>query len=189
MAQLNITDSQLEQKFAEVSLPQGDTPEIADTITNLRNQIVLQEAATGHTQWQEDRNHEPRVKVLIADEEGNKKWINEGNECPEGFTVQESVDIANTAFSDLPADWKKENLLVNEGVVDVLMDKLESREALNEGTVDDVAAFVHEQWLLRNPWAKAGDLDVPFSELSEEEQEKDRQYVRAAMQDFLENIS
>jgi hypothetical protein len=57
------------------------------------------------------------------------------------------------------------------------------------GNIDGLASQVHDQWLSRNSWAKDGPLGVPYSELPEEEKQKDRDVITAAHEILSEMMS
>lgn len=85
--------------------------------------------------------------------------------------VKDGVDIANTAFSDLPHRWQVENLAAAKSAL----------AAVRVSTsVDQAATLVHQDWLSRNAgWARPDQL-VTFAQLSVVEQDKDRVVVRVA---------
>ena len=56
-------------------------------------------------------------------------------------------------------------------VVDILENGVEQRPG--ESQKDAIGRVIHDAWLSRNEWAKGGELDVPFTQLSAEEQDKD----------------
>ena len=102
-----------------------------------------------------------------------------GNENPtrmkdDGMGGQ--VDILNTSYSDLPAKWQAENKAQAESAIGLVARNMDSASMDIEG----LAAQIHEQWLSRNSWAKDGPLGVPYSELPEEEKQKDRDVITAA---------
>ena len=102
-----------------------------------------------------------------------------GNENPtrmkdDGMGGQ--VDILNTSYSDLPPKWQAENKAQAESAIGLVAKDLEGAM----GNIEGLAAQVHEQWLSRNSWAKDGPLGVPYSELPEEEKQKDRDVIIAA---------
>ena len=86
------------------------------------------------------------------------------------------VDILNTSYSDLPPKWQAENKAQAESAIALVAKDLEGAM----GNIEGLAAEVHEQWLSRNSWAKDGPLGVPYSELPEEEKQKDRDVIAAA---------
>ena len=102
-----------------------------------------------------------------------------GNENPtrmkdDGMGGQ--VDILNTSYSDLPPKWQAENKSQAESAISLVAKNMENAM----GNIDGLASEVHEQWLSRNSWAKDGPLGVPYSELPEEEKQKDRDVITAA---------
>jgi hypothetical protein len=102
-----------------------------------------------------------------------------GNENPtrmkdDGMGGQ--VDILNTSYSDLPPKWQAENKAQAESAIGLVARNMD--DAM--GNIEGLAAQVHEQWLSRNSWAKDGPLGVPYSELPEEEKQKDRDVIIAA---------
>ena len=102
-----------------------------------------------------------------------------GNENPtrmkdDGMGGQ--VDILNTSYSDLPPKWQAENKAQAESAISLVARNM--GDAM--GNIEGLAAQVHEQWLSRNSWAKDGPLGASYSELPEEEKQKDRDVVIAA---------
>lgn len=89
------------------------------------------------------------------------------------------IDIANVNYDNLPSDWQKEN----KDAANVVMEKLRGRYDLSYLEMREAASHVHDEWLKRssNSWAKGGELDVPFDELSYEEQRKDMVQVELGM--------
>jgi len=82
------------------------------------------------------------------------------------------VDIANTAYSDLPPKWQAENKAAAEGAARAVLE--------NPDDLERAADAVHKDWLTRNgdsapPWQKQS-----YKYLPEEEKEKDRVVARAA---------
>jgi len=102
-----------------------------------------------------------------------------GNESPtrmkdDGMGGQ--VDILNTSYSNLPPKWQAENKAQAESAIGLVSRNMS--DAM--GNVEGLAAQVHEQWLSRNSWAKDGPLGASYSELPEEEKQKDRDVITAA---------
>ena len=130
-------------------------------------------AAELHEDWRKTRLtsdgiYEPRWKK-IKDEEFIK---NLPENLPEYIRVNEGVyeiDIANCSYNMLSADWQAENKAAGEVVAKILkMQRIGAKL-----TIEEIGSFIHNEWLKRNEWAKGGELDVPFTELSKEEQDKD----------------
>ena len=102
-----------------------------------------------------------------------------GNESPtrmkdDGMGGQ--VDILNTSYAELPAKWQAENKAQAESAIGLVAKDMSG--AMDN--LENLAAQVHEQWLSRNSWAKDGALGVPYSELPEEEKQKDRDVITSA---------
>jgi len=111
-----------------------------------------------------------------------------GNESPtrmkdDGMGGQ--VDILNTSYSDLPPKWQAENKAQAESAIGLVSRNMS--DAM--GNIEGLAAQVHEQWLSRNSWAKDGPLGVSYSELPEEEKQKDRDVITAAYEILSEMMS
>jgi hypothetical protein len=91
-----------------------------------------------------------------------------------------SVDIANTPFDRLPADWQAEN----RDAASVLMELLTTHPARDPGNAQQrhaAGAAIHRAWLSRNTWAAGGALDVPFDDLPHDEQDKDINQIVTAL--------
>jgi hypothetical protein len=86
------------------------------------------------------------------------------------------VDILNTSYADLPPKWQAENKAQAESAISLVARNM--GDAM--GNIEGLAAQVHEQWLSRNSWAKDGPLGASYSELPEEEKQKDRDVITAA---------
>lgn len=85
------------------------------------------------------------------------------------------------SYNELPEDWKGENKASAEVAVDLALDARKDGRALDESFVEEASASIHEKWLERNgSWAPE-DQKLPYEELSEEEKEKDRVVMRAAI--------
>ena len=104
-----------------------------------------------------------------------------GNENPtrmkdDGMGGQ--VDILNTSYAELPPKWQAENKAQAEAAIGLVSKDMSG--AMDN--LENLAAQVHEQWLSRNSWAieQKSPLAVPYSELPEEEKQKDRDVITAA---------
>ena len=111
-----------------------------------------------------------------------------GNENPtrmkdDGMGGQ--VDILNTSYSDLPSKWQAENKSQAESAIGLVASNMDNAM----GNIDGLASQVHDQWLSRNSWAKDGPLGVSYSELPEEEKQKDRDVITAAHEILSEMMS
>ena len=144
-------------------------------------QVPKQEAVTAlatalHEDWrktrlQEDGSYEPRVKPTK-----DEAWV--------ASHGTDQVDIANTVYPELPTDWQAENKAAAEVVVDVMDEANGVIDLSNEEQRAFAGGKIHDAWLSRNEWAKGGELDVPFDQLSPVEQAKDIDQVVIAQQVF-----
>ena len=123
------------------------------------------------TRLQDDGSFEPRIKGTK-----DEAWVADHG--------TDQVDIANTAFPELPTDWQAENLAAAEVVVDVLGEANGAVDLTNEVQRDYVGGKIHDAWLSRNDWAAGGELDVPFAQPPPVEQAKDLDQMVIAQQVF-----
>ncbi len=93
----------------------------------------------------------------------------------------DTVDIANTAFAELPEDWQGENLKAAKVAIDLVYGKMMAGQELTEEVLQELSAIVHDKWLERNPWEKDGPLGVPYEKLEPIEKEKDTVQLRDAI--------
>ena len=99
------------------------------------------------------------------------------------------VDLATTAYADLPEHWQEMNRVAARGLLGELFPRLaamalRSLDLSDEVTRGMVGAVLHSFWLEHNAWAKDGPLGVPFAQLPREEQDKDIAQVEA-LRDIL----
>lgn len=157
-----------------------------------------------HDDWRnnrklEDGTYTPRWKVT-KDEEyepiDGKSRINEQGEL--------EVDIANLSFNELPKEWQKENLEAGIAATSIIGNRTE----LSNEEMEAASEKVHNEWCSRrmdvirrymNELERRGvneeeikvktnekfewdlSLMVDYSELSEEEKQKDRNQVIQAL--------
>jgi hypothetical protein len=88
------------------------------------------------------------------------------------------IDILNTSYAELTPKWQAENKAQAQSAIGVVSKNMDS--AIEN--IEELSAQVHEQWLSRNSWAieQKSSLAVPYSELPEEEKQKDRDVITAA---------
>lgn len=141
-----------------------------------KQEAIAAVASALHEDWrktrlQEDGSFEPRVKGTK-----DEAWI--------ATHGTDQVDIANTTYGELPADWQAENKAAAEVVVDVMEEANGAVDLSNEEQRTYVGSRIHDAWLQRNTWAAGGELDVPFDQLPPAEQAKDLDQVVIAQQVF-----
>lgn len=152
-----------------------------------RKSIKEQTAGLGsklHDEWREPRKkedgtYESRVKVLVKTEEGKEKWFNE-EKVPSNSTEIRRQDIANTDYENLDPAWQEDNRAAAEVAVNLVWEAKTSGKELDDSFIEEASSAVHEKWKERNPWEEK--LQVPYSELPEDEKEKDRAQVRKAIE-------
>lgn len=126
-----------------------------------------------HEKWRQDRKnsnglYEPRVEPT-----SDQAWIK--------LNQKEKVDLANTDYDDLPTDWQHENKLSAEVAINEIYKAQELGIELDNSFVEKSSELIHQKWLERNGNSKFLYQDLPYSELSEEEKEKDRDVIRGAI--------
>lgn len=135
-----------------------------------RDQLVAAVAAAAHEDW--------RVQYRSAN--GDTPRIKKTKDpafLARGIT---EVDIAALAYAELPSDWQAENKAGAECAVDQVLAALE-RRALDAAFIEEASAAQHAKWLERNgSWAPASQ-QLPYAQLTEDEKEKDRFFVRRAI--------
>jgi hypothetical protein len=153
----------------------GSTPEqmakkneTAERIKSLGSQL--------HEEWRKPRyredskDYEPRIKKTK-----DEVWSQ-----AHGGAVE--VDIANTLYEGLPSEWQGENKISAEIAVTEVEKAIEAGIPLDEFFIEAASSTLHDRWLERNgSWAPA-EQNKPYTELSEEEKEKDRVIIRKAVE-------
>lgn len=133
-------------------------------------------ASALHEDWRscrkrEDGTFEPRWKKIK--DAAFVSQLDENN-LPANIRKADNgyeIDIANTPYENLSADWQEENRAAGEVVGTLLT-------CGYSVPLEEVGDYIHMKWLERNEWAKGGELDVPYKDLPLEEQMKDiRQYM------------
>lgn len=139
-------------------------------------QFVIEVAAAFHEAWRAGRrkpdgSFEPRLK-----ETKDPAWIQAHG--------SNQVDIANTAYAGLPADWQAENKASAEISVQFVLAAKGAQ--LPPQAIEQGSTLIHIKWLERNQWAKGGELDKPYAALPEPEKQKDREALYQAIHKGLE---
>ena len=123
--------------------------------------VVVDLAAALHDRW--------RVGRRLSDGTIEPRWKEGGGA---------RVEIANTAFGDLPPVWRAENEAAARGALEAVC------RLGTAATVEAVAEAVHDQWLARrvaHGEVVPGELAVPFGELCQAEADKGRDVARVAL--------
>ena len=146
----------------------------------MRNLIVSVVASLAHEDWRNEwrrQNGEKPYFKTTADEE----WIAANN----GTT---DVDMAATAYADLPPDLQNRDRLRANIAVGAVLAASKVKCALNDRFVEETAAAVHAKWTERNGNGAAEGTEKQFVELPNGEKEKDRLFVRRAIDAYRQHI-
>jgi hypothetical protein len=138
---------------------------------NSRDDLIAAVASAAHedwrTQYKATNGDTPRVKKT-KDTAFNERGITE-------------VDIAALSYSELPSDWQAENKAGATCAVDCVLAALEAGRELDDSFIEEASATQHDDWLTRNGEWAPDEQKRPYSELSEDDKEKDRFFVKQAI--------
>lgn len=153
--------------------------DVMKSSSKTREALSYSMGADLHESWragrkQEDGTFEPRMKKTK-----DEAWI-----AAHGTN---EVDIANCTFAELPADWKGENLEAAKVAVNLVYGKVMTNQEITEDMLQEMSSVVHDEWVKRNDWVLNPDygdpvLAKPYAELPVEEQEKDTNQLRQAIE-------
>lgn len=153
------------QKYKEAQKENNVPPRTTLFFADKEFQVSLLAGAL-HLAWQREykklNGETPRIKTT-----NDKKWIKEQG--------TDQVDIANTNYEKLPADWQAENKAAAEFIVKEFVEKEVDIHLSDTKSANEIGEKIHQEWLRRNSWAKEGPLGVKFIHLTKEEQDKDLQ--------------
>ncbi len=92
------------------------------------------------------------------------------------------IDIAALDYAHLPSDWQYERRIGSQIALDAVLGAGESNWKMDQDFIEAVSAELHARWLERN-WSRAVEAQKSqYLNLSEEEKEKDRVFVRTAIE-------
>ncbi len=145
-------------------------------------QLAEQLASELHESWRAPRKleegvYEPRWKTT-----SDEAWISEHE--------TDQVDIANTQYASLPANWQQENRESAHSAMETVHGLMLRRSWLNEQYMEHASTKVHDAWIQRHKdesWAEEAGLLKPYAELPEEEKKKDRDIVIRATDIYRAN--
>ncbi len=131
-----------------------------------------------HEAWRtprkkDDGTYEPQIKTTE-----DQDWI-------ENHAGSNEVDIANTPFPELPQDWQTSNADSMDVALNEIFYAIENGQSLDVAFIEDASVALHDDWLSRNKDNALPEQAVPFSELSEEDQERDRAIIRIALKTYV----
>jgi len=93
----------------------------------------------------------------------------------------EDIDIANTSYGELPEDWKGKNKISAEVAISQVYVAISQQKELNDSFIENASSVIHDKWLERNKDLTPTEQYRPYSELSEEEKDKDRTIIKKAI--------
>jgi hypothetical protein len=140
----------------------------------LEDVLVKKLASNLHEQWRAQHEinnpiiHVPELKITQ-----DKKFIEKYG--------ADSVDIANISYEELPEDLRVENQAAAMEVAKLVLEGIGKKKNLDEKLIEEISAKVHSKWLERNVDLASSEQKRPYSELGENEKEKDRSQVRMAI--------
>ncbi|WP_326819617.1 hypothetical protein [Streptosporangium sp. NBC_01756] len=142
--------------------------------TTLTNRRVEKIAGRFHDKWRaprklSDNTYDPRVKPTT-----DAAWIKKHG--------TDQVDIANTRYRSLPADWKHENReSARIGVQLIDEARASGVNVRGERFMEKASSVVHDRWLVRNGSWASEEQRLPYELLSHAEKEKDRDVIRTVL--------
>jgi len=125
-----------------------------------REELMRSLASRLHEEWRAKRKKEDGSFESRLKETKDALWT-------QSHAGQTEIDIANTAFADLPRDWQEENLLAAK----VALEKLE-----------DVLNLIHDRWLDRNDENASPEQKTQYSRLPKGEKAKDIAILEEAIE-------
>lgn len=157
----------------EATFPQHYISRYCGALSHKRDTLVRVVAGQAHEDWRREWRVQNGAKTRVKDTT-DASW----SAAHGGATT---CDIAVTTYDDLPSDWKMENKRSAEVVADAVLAAVQAGRPLDQTFIEEISAAVHAQWVGRNvSWAPE-ELKRPYGELSEGEKEKDRLWVRRAI--------
>lgn len=145
-----------------------------------------------HDEWRnenfrnQDGTYRPRIKRLVQRDE-KQVWVNKDQVTAEDTVLLEQ-DIANTPYEELHPHWQSENKQAGDFVVGLLVENGGPIHLSDPETSTYYGNAVHEAFRTRakstGGWIDP-NLDMPFSDISPQEQAKDLQQIELANQVFF----
>lgn len=143
----------------------------------------------GHEIWraprkQEDGTYEPRLKELDLQKDG--EWMAANEALVLHRNTKPEVDIANLSFEQLPPSRQEDTRESFHYAFEAVLRAAHNGTPHDEAFIDATADTIHERWVMRNEKSAEPEQLLPYAQLSEEEREKDRKYVRLALEQYEE---
>lgn len=119
-------------------------------------------------------NNGTRIKITV-----DKAWIKKHG--------TDQADLAKLKYSELPSDWQKERWFGSKTALDSLIKTIRADKPLDEKFVEYASDMIHKDWLERNFKKAEDEHKLSYENLSEEAKEKDRIFIRAAIEIYQKN--
>ncbi|HYD34755.1 MAG TPA: hypothetical protein VD999_01670 [Vitreimonas sp.] len=143
------------------------------------------EGDEGDRQRQVDQEYIAQTKAKFPADMFPGKW----KETSQGF----EVDIMNLKNEELSEDQQRENNLAAELAFNLVHTALEAGRKVDWQLVEELAEQIHIKWLERNwNWIKDSQDPVhliqkkPYSEMDEQQRNKDREHIILALETYAE---
>ena len=144
-----------------------------------KSEIIQEVASTFHEEWRKNRlqsdwTYKPMIEKSEDEKRTEQHWT-------------DIVDIANTAFEDLPNNWQYENIQAAKVAVDLVYER--DLKGITSETIEKLSGIVHEKRLERNwiTWSFENQR-VAYKDLSEEEKAKDRAQIEIAIKILKQSL-
>jgi hypothetical protein len=144
---------------------------------NIQITTVNEAAGYLHEKWRGSRKNSYGDFKPQIEKTKDETWI-EANGCDE-------IDIANTIYANLPADWQEENKASARVAINEIIRAID-QSSLNSTFIERASAIIHARWLERNGGYATPEQNKPYDELSENEKDKDRQIITKCIRIYHE---
>ena len=104
----------------------------------------------------------------------DQKWIKQHK--------TNQADLAKLNYFELPEDWRMERWLGAKEALDILLERVRIGKSLDGKFVEYASKIIHKEWLERNIDRAKDEHKVSYEELSNEAKEKDRIFIRVAIE-------
>ncbi len=131
--------------------------------------MILKVAEKAHEGLRRISRGKPHIRITKDD-----KWIK-----------QHGTNQINTAMVDyslLPSDWQTERTVGSQIALDAIFDAIEKDRPLDDDFIENTSNLLHAKWLERNSKRATDEQQSSYDALSEVEKEKDRVFVRSAIE-------
>jgi hypothetical protein len=139
--------------------------------------MIADIASLSHEKFREiyrEKNNGKRVKVTT-----DEMWIEKND--------TNQADLAKLDYFELPKDWKESRWLGAKAAFNALLETINADKPLDDKFIEYASNVVHEEWLWRNRAIAEDEHKLSYELLSEDVKEKDRIFVRSAIEIYSKN--